>query len=173
MRETRRFLAYTIVVAAASLAAALPARALEVWSGRTFHFQKADYADWTLPENQDRITDQVWITRKDEQGVFNIAQEESYVPFVSPLDTEWATGDAADWQNLTFATWQNWIDSYPPDMIGVDACVHLISEDIYLDIRFEQWTAGAVGGGFAYYRAAGDPTPAADDTWAKIKVLFR
>ena len=27
-------------------------------------FTKQDSADWTLPENQDRIADSVWITRK-------------------------------------------------------------------------------------------------------------
>ena len=31
-----------------------------VWSGRTFLFEKEDWADWTLPENQDRFRDNVW-----------------------------------------------------------------------------------------------------------------
>ena len=41
--------------------------------GDTVTFTKADSADWTLPENQDRITDNVWITRKHNQSIFNIA----------------------------------------------------------------------------------------------------
>ena len=33
-------------------------------------FEKENYADWTLAENQDRITDNVWITRKNNQSIF-------------------------------------------------------------------------------------------------------
>ena len=45
-------------------------------SADTVVFIKPDSADWTLPENQDRITDSVWITRKDIQSLFNIVQED-------------------------------------------------------------------------------------------------
>ena len=38
-----------------------------------FEFTKQDSADWTLPENQDRITSSIWITRKHNQSIFNIA----------------------------------------------------------------------------------------------------
>ena len=34
-------------------------------------FTKADYADWTLPQNQDRVTDYIWITRADNNAIFN------------------------------------------------------------------------------------------------------
>jgi hypothetical protein len=148
-----------------------PAACEEVWSGREHYFEKEDYADWTLAENQDRITDQVWITRKDSQGIFNIAQEEGYQTFHSPQDTEWATGNAADWAGLTFQTWQAWTEGYPPGTVGIDAVVHLISEDIYVDIRFESWTSANMGGGFAYYRA-GPPTPVEWTSWGRIRTLF-
>lgn len=131
-----------------------PASALEVWSGRDLAFAKPDSADWTLPENQDRITASVWLTRAHNRGLFNIAQEDTYTVQVSPLDTEWATGDAVDWESLTFAPWQTWNGGLPPSMVGLDAVVHLISDDIYLDIRFESWTAGNGGGGFSYLRAS-------------------
>ena len=35
-------------------------------------FTKTDYADWTLEGNQDRITDNVWITRQNNRGLYNI-----------------------------------------------------------------------------------------------------
>ena len=47
-------------------------------SADTVVFTKPDSADWTLEENQDRITDNVWITRKDIQSLFNIAQEAGF-----------------------------------------------------------------------------------------------
>jgi hypothetical protein len=158
---------------AVSLSTLLPAHASaqEVWSGRDYYFEKPDYADWTLEENQDRITDQVWITRKNNQGIFNIAQENGYGP-QSPQDTEWATGDAVDWADLTFTYWPDWHANYPPGMIGVDAVVHLISDDIYLDIRFESWTSADQGGGFSYYRATGPPTPVSATSWGRIRALY-
>ena len=51
------------------------AKAQTIWTGAPMTFTKADYADWTNAANQDRITDNVWLTRKDTQGLFNIAQE--------------------------------------------------------------------------------------------------
>jgi hypothetical protein len=138
------------------------ASALTIWSGRDHAFAKPDSADWTLPENQDRITASVWLTRANSRGLFNIAQEDTYTTPVSPLDTEWATGDAVDWESLTFAPWRVWNGGLPPSMVGVDAVVHLISDDIYLDIRFESWTEANGGGGFSYLRAS-PPVGVGDD----------
>jgi len=139
-------------VLVSGLLAAAPAPALEVWSGRTHVFTKPDGADWTLAENQDRITDLVWITRKSSQGIFNFAQEGGYAAG-SPAGTEWATGNAADHASLSFLPWVQWAANSPPGTVGVDAVVHLIAEDIYLDIRFDSWTGVAGGGGFSYTRA--------------------
>jgi hypothetical protein len=162
-----------VLLAVGVLGAFLPATApaLEVWSGRTFVFTKPDGADWTSPANQDRLTDAVWLTRADRRGLFNIAQEDTFTRLVSPQDTEWATGNAVDWPSLTFTPWQTWNGSFPPAMVGVDAVVHLISDDIYVDIRFESWTSGNLGGGFSYTRATAPATgvatlPAAD-TWLR------
>ena len=35
------------------------------------HFRKENYADPNDPENQDRITDEIWITRGSNQGFYN------------------------------------------------------------------------------------------------------
>jgi hypothetical protein len=144
-----------------------------VWSGLTKEFSKANFADATMPENQDRITDNVWLTRAVNRGIFNIRQEVVYDDsmFTSPADTEWATdinnpGEtiaAANWGDLIF---EPWIDAYggptsrslPFELIGRDAVVHLISDNIYLDLRFTDWTQGGPGG-FSYQRAEGDLPP--------------
>jgi len=127
------------------------AGAQTVWTGPEITFTKPNGADWMLPENQDRITDNVWITRQNFQGVYNIAVEAGYGA-LSPADTEWAYGDADDYQNLTFETWVNWATFCPPCTLGQDAVVHLISEDIYIDIRFTSWSCCGFGG-FSYDRA--------------------
>ena len=36
------------------------------------YFTKENNADWTLEENQDRISETVWLTRANNQGLFNI-----------------------------------------------------------------------------------------------------
>jgi len=133
-----------------------------VWTGAKTTFTKADYADFTLEANQDRITTNVWITRQSSQGIFNIKTESGYVN-TSPDDTEWATGTTANYLDYTYTDWETWQrteTSYnTPGIVGVDAVIHLISENIYIDIKFTAWTSGASGGGFAYERSTPPPVP--------------
>jgi hypothetical protein len=131
-------------------------------------FTKSDYADSSLAVNQDRITGIVWLTRDDNQGIYNAYSESSY-DVSSPDDTEWAIGSVSQGVgNLTFSTWSDTLD----DTVGnniLDSSynpmvVHLITDDIYLDIEFTSWTSGGSGGGFSYTRscaAAITPTPTA------------
>lgn len=129
-------------------------------------FSKAPGADWTLPENQDRITDNVWITRADLQGIFNIRTEESFdfptpvIDSISPLGTEWAFGTTADIGSLTFTPWTATISQNPPNMIGLPMVLHLTDDNIYLDLMFTEWGQGAsAGGSFAYTRSTAIPIP--------------
>ncbi len=139
------------------------AQAQQVWSGYDYAFSKDAFADATQADNQDRITDSVWITRGNAQGLFNAVTQAAYSN-LGPDDTEWAYGLAADWQNLTFAPWQTWASSNPPGTVGQDAVVHLITDDIYIDIRFTAWgQMSSSGGSFSYVRAA-EPTCPADLT---------
>jgi hypothetical protein len=134
-------------------------------------FSKPSFADPTLPANQDRITDNVWLTRGTNQGLFNARVETGYVD-ISPADTEWATAlmsanagesiAASNWQDLAF---DDWITAYggmgtgslPANLLANNAVVHLITDDIYLDLRFTSWSGG--GGSFSYERAAAIPEP--------------
>ncbi|NUN69346.1 MAG: VCBS repeat-containing protein, partial [Bacteroidetes bacterium] len=132
---------------------------IQYWSSDngTITFEKSDYADWTQEANQDRITDAVWITRKNSQGIFNISAQSGYNN-TAPSGTEWAAGSIADGvENLTFGTWHNttlntWGDK--PNMVGQAMVLHLIDEDIYIDITFNSWTDNSNGGGFSYTRGA-------------------
>jgi hypothetical protein len=143
-----------------------------VWSGFSVPFSKPLFADPSAPENQDRITENVWITRGTNQGLFNARVETGYVA-VSPADTEWATAlmtanagetiAASNWQDLTF---DDWITAYggmgsgalPANLLANNAVVHLITDDVYLDLRFTGWSGS--GGSFSYERAAAIPEPA-------------
>lgn len=134
-----------------------PAFCQTIWTGPKMTFTKANNADWTLASNQDRLTANVWLTRADTLGIFNIVTENIYTKFVSPANTEWAFGTTADISTVTFMDWQNAIASDPPGMVNQDMILHLISDDIYIDIKFLSWTIGRNGGGFSYERST-DPT---------------
>ena len=102
-------------------------------------------------------------------GLFN-AKAEAGWNGLGPKFTQWATdlveGNAdqnifaANYSNLEFT---DWLAAYGGGgdeglhlrMQGRNAVVHLIQEDIYLDIKFSYWGAGRFGGGggFAYMRA--------------------
>jgi len=137
-----------------------------VWTGPVTTFTKAPFSDPLQAANQDRMTPNVWITRgANSQGIFNAKTELSYAGLISPADTEWATGTTANYGSLTYQTWESWAKSFiggPPSTVGVNAVLHLISEDIYLDIKFTAWSVGPLGGGpgdgaFSYQRSTPPP----------------
>lgn len=141
------------------------ATAETVWSGFDFSFSKANNADYTLPENQDRITNKVWLTRDVTAGIFNYQVEAGY-EFGAPHGTQWATAlnnpgktiAATNWSELAFT---DWIGAYgggggmqlPARLLANNAVVRLVEEDIYLDLKFTGWTPSAGGGGFSYLRS--------------------
>lgn len=150
--------------------------AQETWTGPSVVFTKANDADWNLPENQDRITDDVWITRKSTRAIFNIKVESEYnkTDNDSPLGTEWAAGDIADWATLTYQPFFEYAGGRVGDNVLTlgPSVVHLIADDIYIPIKFTSWTASAGGGGFSYTRGTRDPSPVASSTWGAIKALY-
>lgn len=137
-----------------------------VWDGPNISFSKPSHGDWNLPQNQDRITDTVWITRRDTAGIFNIRTEPEYDFFVSPENTEWAwpmnnpgqTIAASNYQNLNFEVWVVAHDQDPPSTVNQPGVLHIISEDIYIDIKFTSW--GMRGDGrFSYVRSTPPAEP--------------
>jgi hypothetical protein len=152
-----------------------------VWTGPSLTFTKADFADWMLPANQDRLTDRVWLTRGPTHPLFNIAAEPLYMGG-SPSDTEWAFGptqpgnpgpvSASNHANLVFDNFFLSLDR----QVGHNAVafgpgvLHLISDDIYLDIRFTSWTQ-EFGGGFSYIRSTPDQSPVPEPTTATLLLV--
>ncbi len=123
----------------------------DIYTGPTMSFSKGDGADPSDESNQDRITDNVWITRGNEGGqIFNAATENNSDKEDSPTGTEWALGTTEDIDQLTFAPFRTTIK--PKDVVGKDLVMHLIMDDIYIDIKFTSWSEGR-SGGFSYDRA--------------------
>ena len=126
---------------------------MESASAQSVTFTKEDSADWTLPENQDIITENVAITRKHNQSIFNIAQEEGYsAPNGSPVDTEWAHGMTAEMLPDDYSNFVIMHGGDPHSLIGDTVSFHLITDDLYFDVIFNSYTGGNNGGGFSYTR---------------------
>jgi hypothetical protein len=133
--------------------------AATIWDGPPITFTKGSFADWTLPRNQDHITPRVSLTRADDRGIFNIEVEPLYEKFKSPLGTEWAYGTTSNYASLTYKPWELWAGQPPTATVGKDAVVHLIEEDIYIDIKFTAFGGAGAGGNFSYIRTT-IPEPA-------------
>ena len=146
------------------LLAAASHGATVVWNGAPMTFSKGGLVNVALPVNQDRITSQVWLTRGNTNGIFNIFAESSFSHFQSPSGTEWAFGTTANYASLTYTDWESWtnlVAGGPPGTIGKDAVVRLHdgSDEIYLDLKFTSWGVGGTGGGaFSYIRSTA-PVP--------------
>jgi len=124
-----------------------------IYTGSTVSFSKADESDPTDAANQDRITEDVWITRGNEGGqIFNIKKEDSSNKNASPAGTEWSLGTTDEISDLDFKPFRDAVES-PKDVVGKNLVLHLIDEDEYLQVKFTSWSTGKAGG-FAYERAS-------------------
>ena len=120
----------------------------------TVVFSKPDSADWTLEEYQDRITDNVWITRKHNQSLFNIAQEDGYSSSNgSPVGTLWANTTTAQADSASYTNFVAMHGGSPQSLIGDTVSLYLPDDNLYFDVVFTSYTSGG-GGGFSYIRTS-------------------
>ena len=124
-----------------------------IWTGAKLTFTKSSGGDPTLASQQDTITDNVKITRGNTGGqIYNIVTEAAANSSVSPAGTEWALGTVNDIANLTFEPFRAATGGKPKDVVGQNMVVHLITDDVYISIKFTSWATGKAGG-FAYERS--------------------
>lgn len=120
---------------------------------QTVVFTKADSADWTLPENQDRIADSVRITRKHNQSLFNIAQESGYSGSNgSPLNTLWADTNTIYVEPGEYTNFVSMHGGNTQALINDTVSLYLPQYDEYYDVVFLSYSGGNSGGGFSYSR---------------------
>ncbi len=136
---------HPLIALMTSLAAPLVTSAATIWDGPPISVSNA-----TQP---DQITTNVWIVRGSTQGIYNSAEESGFTHYFSPAGTEWADGTTANYASLSYTNWNYWakdIHGGPPNTIGVPAVMHLITNDIYLNITFTSWDAS---GNYSYQRS--------------------
>ena len=66
---------YYILLTVTSLFLSTEITAQTIWNGPITTFTKTNNADWTMEAFQDRITNNVWITRANSQPIFNYFTE--------------------------------------------------------------------------------------------------
>jgi hypothetical protein len=137
-------------------------------------FTKVDYADPTQEANQDQITSNVWLTRGNNGQLYNAKTESESSKSSSPDDTEWAFGTTSNLSSLTFSTFRG--TSKPQNAVGLDMVLHLITDNIYIDIKITSWTSGQSsgngnGGGFSYQRST-DPSLSIQDNKKSILSVY-
>ncbi|MEM7550548.1 MAG: choice-of-anchor D domain-containing protein [Bacteroidota bacterium] len=119
-------------------------------------FTKLPGADPFIAENQDRIADDIYITRGAQEGLFNAALENGYNN--GPLGTEWAFGrsgavslndDYGDWSGNACPSCEDTEDFF---LYEFDYSLHLTGLARFYDLRYLAWSSGGNGGGFSYTR---------------------
>ena len=154
-----------------ALMATAMAEASTVWSGPPLTFAKSGIDNYQLPQFQDSVTATVHLTRRNTGGLFNVAQELAYTPGTSPLGTSWAfsglngnptaAGLSAQICATTPAscTFTDWIDAAGGSGSGGafianrPAVMHLLADDIYVDVTFTEYTTASNGARITYLRS--------------------
>ena len=128
----------------------------EVTDESKIRFTKSANSDWQLAENQDRITSNVWLTRRSQGLLFN-AKVESVHNGSGPKGTKWFLGSLEDCseeqlRSLEFVSMKSASNSRMRDAPGKTFIVHLVEDDIFIELLFHSWGNKSEGGGFSYSR---------------------
>jgi len=136
-----------------------------IWDGPEITFTKANNANYNLQQNQDRITNSVWITRGNTgSSIFNIFSENSYIPGTSPVGTLWAIGSLNS-NNLSFNDFRAFDGNNknkPPLnqelVLKITNGTTNTNDDIHVKVFFTSWSQGNNSGGGFSYRRSTDPS---------------
>ena len=133
-----------------------------IWTGQKLTFTKTNNSNGGLEANQDNITDLVRLARGNDNVLYN-AITQTAAPtngYNSPLDTEWAEGTTADISTLIFTDFKSAAPTTSSgavrvkDMVGRNYVLHLMTDDIYIDLKMLAWGTGSQGAGFSYERSS-------------------
>jgi len=138
-----------------------------LWTGSALTYVYEGGGDPLLEENQDRITDNVWITRGANRPIFNASLENAfnlgttYPESISPEGTRWAVGSISDGiENLNFDFFAMTVGNaygYINTNGNLPLVVHLVKDDVYLELTWIDWHRGngndGPAGGFSYSRS--------------------
>ncbi len=125
-----------------------------IWNSGSFSFT-------STASSQDCITAQTCLARVTV--LYNAVCETvsgmvACATYNGPCNTEWAEGTINNWSTLTYQRLFAINSCQPPTMVGKTYVVHLIAENIYLQLRFTSWVPGA-SAPISYIRTTGSVLP--------------
>ncbi|MBL7766736.1 MAG: T9SS type A sorting domain-containing protein [Chitinophagaceae bacterium] len=130
-------------------------QAQTIWNGINTTFTK------TAAGQQDCITPQTCLTRGTSviyNAICQTVNGSVGCIYAGPCNTEWAYGSLANYSTLTYDELYNVNGCFPNSMIGNPLVLHLINENIYLQVTFNSWQSGG-GGNFSYTRSTNLQAP--------------
>jgi Bacterial Ig domain len=152
--KTLKSFSFTLgkVMTAILLAAAPAIQASTIWNGPTNGFFHP------VSGAGDLIVSNVYIQRGGGGGLYNAATnpatgqpyETSAVSGTSPEGTLWSLGSLSNYSTLTYSACPLEATHRPPNDIGKTYVVHLLTNDIYLQLTLTNW-GGAGGSGLTTF----------------------
>lgn len=124
--------------------------------GSPVTFTKAGYENPLIVN--DSIDTNVTISRGNNQGIFNVALENSWTTngYISPDGTEWNSDGWSTLKNTkqrSYDTFYNAVGGQiGNNVVGMELIMHDMINDNYYAIKFSSWTQDGNGGGFSYTR---------------------
>ena len=107
-----------------------------IYYDETVVFSKEDFGDQSLVQNQDRISENVWLTRSDNGGLFNFISESNYEQDSSPQGTKWVRGKTSNQTVYNYTPFYSAAGGSFNSIIGDTFSLHLENLDIYFDVVF-------------------------------------
>lgn len=125
-----------------------------VWNTGSFQFVKISGGQ------KDCITAQTCLTRNTV--LFNSVVETfsgmQGCGYLGPGNTEWAVGNIANWSTLTYQRLYLANSCSPPNMVYYPLVLHLIAENIYLQVQFNTWPGHVANFSYTRTTTASAPT---------------
>jgi len=121
-----------------------------VWDAGSLTFTKP-------PSSSDCITAQTCLSRITVLYNTVTGTVSGHLPcpgYLGPTNTEWAYGHISQWNTLVYDKLYNINSCAPPTMVNQPLVLHLISENIYLQVRFNFWNSGSSSFSYARTTAA-------------------
>ena len=127
-----------------------------IWSGPKITITKESNTSFALQANQDRITDNVWLSRGERGGLINVVEETTFNRYSSPEGTYWARGTTDDIgkRPLQFSSFRTTLNYYIGNqIIDTDLVLYILEDAIFIDVKFTHWENSTEGAGYSYERS--------------------
>ena len=111
-----------------------------------YTFTKNANTDPSLKENQDRISDKVWLTRGNQYGIYN-AYDQTSAKNQPTSGIELALGNFEELSQLNFETISQWGKKFRENWLNKNLVLKLTETNEYYSFVMTSWETK---GGFSY-----------------------